>query len=551
MADNNKKNNFVMQAGILAAAGIISRVIGLLYRKPLTSIIHAEGNGYFTAAHNFYAIVLLISSYSIPSAISKVIAQKLAVREYRNAHRIFHCALLYVTVVGGAASLLLFFGAGIMVSGPAVPVLKVFAPTVFFSGLLGVLRGYFQAHKTMIQTSVSQILEQIVNAIASVGMAALLIYLITGTLDMPLLAEDVTTRAMYGAIGSAAGTGISVVAALLFVYGIYILNRKMIRRRIENDQTGQEDSYGEIIRMIISVVTPFLLSTAVYNLSTIINQSIYIRLVQYLKEVEYSIIYANYGVFSAEAVVISNIPIAFASAMASAMIPQVAQAAAQKNMKAAQDNISVAVKTTMLIAIPSAVGLFVLAEPVTGLLFPQAATIEMASLCLKTLALSIVFYSLSTLSNSILQGMGKVNIPIITSGISLAVQTAVCVLLLYFTELDIYSLAISMTVYSGLICLLNQIVIRKVAGYRQELLKTFVIPTLASGIMGVVVWGVYKGLYMLTSSRLLSVVPSIVVAVCIYFAALIGCKGVTEEELRGFPKGHLMVKIARKCRLLS
>lgn len=110
MADkNSSKNNFIMQAGILAAAGIISRIIGLLYRGPLQSVIGNLGLGYYQSAYNYYTIILLISSYSIPSAISKAIAQKLGEKEYRNAHRLFHGAMIYVLVVGGIASLFLFF----------------------------------------------------------------------------------------------------------------------------------------------------------------------------------------------------------------------------------------------------------------------------------------------------------------------------------------------------------------------------------------------------------------------------------------------------------
>ncbi len=106
---NNKKDGFIMQAGILAAASIICRMIGLLYRGPLTGIIGDEGNGYYSTAYNIYTIVLLVSSYSIPSAIAKVLAQRLALKEYRNAQRIFKCALVYVMVVGGAASLILLW----------------------------------------------------------------------------------------------------------------------------------------------------------------------------------------------------------------------------------------------------------------------------------------------------------------------------------------------------------------------------------------------------------------------------------------------------------
>ena len=175
MPDNKKRDGFIMQAGILAAAGIIVRIIGLLYNSPMTAILGDEGIGYYNTAYNAYTIVLLISSYSIPSAISKVIAQKLAVKEYRNAHRIFQCAFIYVLVVGGIASLFVFFGAGLLVKiDYAIPALRVLAPTIFLSGILGGLRGYFQAHRSMVQTSVSQILEQILNAAGSSLMAYLL-----------------------------------------------------------------------------------------------------------------------------------------------------------------------------------------------------------------------------------------------------------------------------------------------------------------------------------------------------------------------------------------
>ena len=89
MGNRNTNRNMVVQGSVLAVASMIARVIGMLYRIPLTNIIGDEGNGYYSCAFEVYSLMLLISSYSIPSAISKVIAQKLAVKEYKNAHRIF------------------------------------------------------------------------------------------------------------------------------------------------------------------------------------------------------------------------------------------------------------------------------------------------------------------------------------------------------------------------------------------------------------------------------------------------------------------------------
>lgn len=540
-----------MQAGILAAAGIISRIIGLLYRSPLNAIIGELGLGYYQAAYGFYTIILLISSYSIPSAISKVIAGKLAVKEYKNAHRIFLCALGYILVVGSAASLFLFFGAGLFVEEAAVPVLRAFAPTIFLYGILGVLRGYFQAHKSMTQTSVSQILEQIINAAVSIGAAYLLINGFMGTMEVPADTEGQVARATYGAIGSALGTGAGVLAGLLFMLGMYALNRRVIHRRISNDRHTKQDSYGTILKTITMVVTPFILSTAVYNLSGAVNNAIYTKILPAMKSLDSVERYTNWGIFSGQSLTVSNIPIAFATAMASAMIPSVAQLMAAKDAQGTRDKIALAVKSTMVISIPSAVGLFVLAKPVMYFLFPRSEeVVSLAARLLMTLSVSVVFYALSTLNGSILQGLGRVNAPIINAGIALVLQTVVALVLLLYTDLDLYSMAIANTLYSGIMCLLNQIAVRRAIGYRQETVKTFLIPLLASGFMGAAAWAVYEGGYMLTASMRISLIPAMLIGICVYFVMMILMRGLSEQELKGFPKGYLLVKVAKKCRLM-
>lgn len=548
---SGKDNSFLVQAGILAAAGIISRIIGLLYRSPLQRVIGDLGLGYYQTAYNFYTIILLISSYSIPAAISKVIAQKLALKEYRNAHRIFLCALGYVLVVGGAASLFLFLGAGLFVEPEVIPVLRTFAPTIFVYGILGVLRGYFQAHKSMAQTSVSQVLEQVANAAVSVGAAYLLIRSSFETMEVPTDRERMVLWGSRGALGSAMGTGAGVLAALLFMLGMYVLNRGLIQRRLKRDRHKNIDSYGSILRTITLVVTPFILSTAVYNLSSTVNNALYTRALPALRELDTVDIHTRWGVFS-RALIISNIPIAFASAMAAAMLPAVAQLTAAKKIGEARKKIGLAVKTTMIISIPCAVGLFVLARPVTCLLFHNTRESEdLATGLLMALAVSVVFYALSTLNSQILQGLGKLKAPIINAGIALVIQTVVAGLLLFYTNLDLYSIAVANIVYSGAMCILNQISVRKAVGYRQEIMRTFLIPVLASAFMGAIAWGVYELLLLLTKSPRISVIPAIMIGAVVYFALLILFRGVTEKELKGFPKGYLLVRIAKKCRLLK
>ena len=173
----SEKNGLVKNASFLMMATLISRVIGLLYRSPLGVVLGTVGLGYYGYANNVYVILLLISAYSIPMAVSKVVSERLALKQYRNAQKVFHGALLYAMIVGGVAALVAFFFGNYLLpvnQQQALLALRMLAPTIFFSAILGVMRGYFQAHSTMMPTSISQILEQIANAIVSILAAWLL-----------------------------------------------------------------------------------------------------------------------------------------------------------------------------------------------------------------------------------------------------------------------------------------------------------------------------------------------------------------------------------------
>ncbi len=534
-----------MQAGILAAAGIIVRIIGILYRSPLTSIIGDEGNGYYSLAYNIYAIILLLASYSIPSAISKVISQRLALHEYRNAHRIFHGALIYVIVMGGVASILTFIFAGVLVNSNAVSVLRVFTPTIFLSGLLGVLRGYFQAHRTMVQTSLSQILEQILNAVVSILAAWLLMRAAAAA------GADATGQAIRGAMGSAMGTGAGVLTALIFMFVLYMASRRQILKRVARDRTEEVLSMGEILRLILTVVTPFILSTFIYNFSTSLDQTIFVRILCSIKNFSDSEAATMYGVYAGKAVVIVNIPIAIASAMSSAMLPTISGTYATGDEEGTRDRVSLAVKTTMLIAIPAAVGLAALAQPITMLLFPQKESLELASSLLRASSITVIFYSLSTLTNAVLQGIGRVNRPVINAAIALAVQAAALVPMLIFTNWNQYAIVLATILYSLLMCLLNQFSVRRSLSYHQEFMRTFGLPALSAAVMGIVAWGCYEGLYALLHNNVICLFVSIVLAVVVYFVMVLRTGALSEKELRQIPRGEMICRLAKRFHLLG
>lgn len=566
--NRKKSDGFILQAGILAAAGIIVRIIGILYRKPLLVIIGDEGNGYYSTAYAIYTIILLVSSYSIPSAISKIIAERLARKEYKNAQRIFFCAFIYVIVVGGLGSLFCFFGAEMLVGHYSAMVLRVFAPTIFLSGLLGVMRGYFQANHTMLQTSVSQILEQILNAIISILGA----YLLIGT----VADRDTSTQAVYGAIGSALGTGSGVLIALVFMIWVYCLNRKGIKKKVEIDYFHEDLSYGAIFKMIFCMVTPIILSTFIYNLNTASNLKIYQGLMQRMFHYSETEATTAYGLYSGKAMQIINIPVAIASSMSAAIIPAVAGSYEMRKKKETRRKVAKAIKVTMLISIPAAVGLFVLARPVVMVLYPQMKTVAMVSSLIRVMSVAVIFYALSTLTNGILQGTGKVNMPVIHAFVALLIQAAALAGMLLYTKLDLYALGFATVLYSFLMFIMNHFAVRRHLRYRQEVVRTFVLPAISALWMGAAAFLIYYGTeklycrlfvekgiylgreYLLNETPVLGGVANLIVlaitaliAMVIYFALIIKMGAVSRDELETMPKGHVFVKIAEKLHLLK
>ena len=542
-----------MQAGILAMASMIVRVIGLLYRAPLTAIIGDEGNGYYGTAYNIYTIILMVSSYSMPSAISKLMAQKLAVGEYRNANRVFQCALTYGVLVGLVGSGLLFFGARFLVPNVAVCVLQVFAPTVFLFGILGSMRGYFQARGSMVPTSVSQILEQLANAVVSIAAAWLLMQTAVGA--------DPTRRAQLGAMGSALGTGAGVLIALLFMVFCFRRSKEGRKAEILSDATGKEEKYRIFLRDTVLVITPFMLSGVIMNLTTSLNQTIYMRMLIDLKGAGEIATTTLYGIFSNKAVVISNIPISIATAVSSAIIPGISAAYARRDETGARRQVGNAIRITSIIAIPSAVGLAVLARPITMLMFPQMESLELASSLLSLLAVTVIFYSISTITNAALQSIGRMNLPLVSAGIALVVQTVVLVLLLRFTDLDVRALVLVSILYSVMIFAVNQYYLRRFLGIRQDVRRDYLQPLVCAALMGAAAKAVYylvsmaaepvenlpKGFYF---RNLAATAAALLAAVLVYGYTMVRSGTVRRKDLLSMPKGQSLVRLMEKLHWL-
>lgn len=505
-----QKNNLLRNASFLMIAALISKVIGLLYKSPLSESVGEIGIGYYGLAQNAYLILLMIASFSIPQAVSKVIAERLAFKEYKNAQKFFRGALIYTMILSGASALFCLFGAKYMIPSNqpgATLALQVLAPTIFLSGILGVYRGYFQAHSNMLPTSLSQIIEQILNAAVSIGAAWLFIHFFSdGTKE---------GIAKWGAAGGTVGTGAGVLIALLFMAAAYEVNRKQIARHVRADQTGKEDSYREIFRVLFLIVTPIIFSSFIYNINGYINGVMYSELAG-RQGVNSEVVSTLYGEYSVYFLTIINIPLTLAGAVPTSMIPEVSALYAQHRRKAARRKIDEATQLSMFISIPAAVGLAVLAYPITRLLFPN--TNGTAGTLLLIGAVTIIFNTNSNVSNGVLQGIGKANLPMWNAAIALVINVGLLVALLQLTSLGIYAVLVATIVYSIVICILNDISMKKYIHYKNPWGTVYLCPLLASIPMGVAAGGIYYLLELVTGSNLISLLFAIAIGGMIYLS---------------------------------
>lgn len=505
-----QKNNLLRNASFLMIAALISKVIGLLYKSPLSEIVGEIGIGYYGLAQNAYLILLMIASFSIPQAVSKVIAERLAFKEYKNAQKFFRGALVYTMILSGASALFCLFGAKYMIPSNqpgATLALQVLAPTIFLSGILGVYRGYFQAHSNMLPTSLSQIIEQILNAAVSIGAAWLFIHFFSdGTKE---------GIAKWGAAGGTVGTGAGILIALLFMAAAYEVNRKQIARHVRADQTGKEDSYREIFRVLFLIVTPIIFSSFIYNINGYINGVMYSELAG-RQGVNSEVVSTLYGEYSVYFLTIINIPLTLAGAAPTSMIPEVSALYAQHRRKAARRKIDEATQLSMFISIPAAVGLAVLAYPITRLLFPN--TNGTAGTLLLIGAVTIIFNTNSNVSNGVLQGIGKANLPMWNAAIALVINVGLLVALLQLTSLGIYAVLVATIVYSIVICILNDISMKKYIHYKNPWGTVYLCPLLASIPMGVAAGGIYYLLELVTGSNLIGLLFAIAIGGMIYLS---------------------------------
>ena len=547
---SSSKTNFLAQGTILVIASFVAKAIGMIYRIPLTHILGDDGNGYYSTANEIYTIILMISSFSLPLAVSRLVAEREYAGEVKNSYRVLICSLRFAAVTGGILSILTFLLGGVItkyVMGVELAsyALRVLAPAIFLFALTGVLRGFFQGHGTMVPTAISQIIEQVINAIISVAGAYVMLQY---GLKLGEKKGDAELGTALAAAGGTFGTVASVGVALLFMIVIYLGYRNGFKRRMKKDKTRRRESDRAIYRAITYTILPIVLSTLVYNISTIIDQGVFNHILAGMgfTQKQYATVW---GIYSGKFRVLMNVPLSIASCLAPSVVPALTEAMANNDLREAGLRTRDTIRYTMVFTIPCAVGMAALARPIMMMLYGNNDSLALAAGIMQSGALLTVLLALSTLTTGILQGLGEMQAPLVHAATAVAIHLGFLVLFVVKFKWNIYGVVYANIIFGLIICLLNARSIRKKLHNRQEIKKTFLVPVIAAGVMGIAAYLVHR-VFNLFAGNTISTILAVCVGAVVYGICLVKLGGILEREIRRLPKGDLLADLLIRLNIL-
>ncbi len=516
--------NLAKQAMLLAGASLVVRFIGFLYRLPVTSMIGDEGNGIYSASYNLYALFLIISSAAFPATISKLVAESDARGMYRNSYKIFRVGMVISASLGFLSMFILLIFAKsiekwIHMPGSAIGIVLL-APTVFIVSVLAVYRGYYQGMKDNIPTATSQVVEQLFNAGVSIGCTALFVSIAVNWEAGPIA---------WGAGGSSIGTGVGALAGLIYIILLHKRRKKELSRRAK---TGSRKmlSAESIAKMIMHTAIPIVAGTAIVSIMSIIDmQMISSGLITNFTEKEVKIMYGQY---TGKYILLTTLPVSVATAFAVTIIPNLAVDKENNNVAAIEHKSNMALKTTMLFCVPSAVGLTVLAEPILMLLF--RSEFQGAEL-LQYGSVAIIFIAFSQMLTGVLQGLSYLYLPLVAVLIGAIVKLPLNYILIRNEEINILGAVISTIVFYLLTSVVNYFFLKRNCKIKLDVMGVFVKPLVSALVMGLICYGTHTLLMNLFANNDFATIMAILLGGIGYFGIMFITGGLEKELLRKIP----------------
>lgn len=532
-----KKETFMQGVVTIMFSQILIKVLGLIYTLYLTNRegFGDAGNAIYASGYQIYALLLTISSIGVPNAISKLVAERLALGDSRGANRIFKVALATFGAIGAVGTMLLFFGAHTLAYDfiqipEAELTLIALSPAIFFVSISSVLRGYFNGRRTLKTTARAQTLEQVFKTVLTIVI-------------VEIVAHITSTSTEMMAAGANVATTIATFSSFIYLFMYYRVRRKEIGNEIASSVNYKYESVKTIVKKILKVSVPLTLSSIMTSFNKNIDSFTVKRILStYMAS---DVATRLYGQLSGKVDTLTNLPLAINIAFATALVPAISAANAKKDKETATKRTSFSLLTSMLIGLPCVVGMIVFAQPILNLLYPNA---NEGALLLQLISVSVIFSILDQTINGALQGFGKVIVPAVALGIGVIVKLILNLILLPIPELNVYGAAIGSIACHMVAFLIVFNVLKRNVKLNLPFKKSILKPALATGIMAVCSYTMFLIVNSIIPGNGATII-AMLFAVIIYVLSVVVLKIYNKEDIYMLPKGEKIYKFLEKIKI--
>lgn len=578
MAQQTKKKtqSFLQGAVILSAGAMLVKVIGAIFKIPLTNLIGELGMGYFNTAYQIYLPIYTIATAGFPIAVSKLVSENAACGRWQDVRRVYRVSLPFFFVSGLLGALAMFFGAepySAAVSSPdSVLCIRVLAPTLFFCCLMSAQRGYYVGLRNMTPSAVSQVIEAVGKLFIGLGCAYWVMergmeeYSRFGTV-FGTAAADAAAAVNLTLPAAAAGAvlGVTVGAAFGFLY--LVLFRRCKGDGVDHRELGSApppESRRSVLKLLLRISIPVCLGALVLNLGTLIDVTFLQRSLASIDSSVLRSVFSGllpqeisdseltpylYGCYTIAQNVAALVPTVAQSFGVSAL-PSVTAAWVGNQRDEIKKSMESVVRVSALIAFPSGFGLLALAQPILALLFSRRPNgVVIAAPLLSVLGAAVIFMTLSVPVNSMLQAIGRADIPVRLLLVGMILKLAANFLLVTIPEVNMMGACIGTVLCYALITVFGLISLKRSSRVPLRLFPALWKPAAAGALCAGAAKLVYL-LLILVLPNSASVLCAIAAAAAVYIFLLLWMRAMEREDLQMLPGGEKIVKLLEKRRWL-
>lgn len=416
---------------VLIASGVMCKILGALFRLPLTNILGIEGIGVFQMVMSVYSFALVLTSGGVSAALSKFVSQARAMSDYGKVKLLLRGALTYAIVLGLVAGLLLFFLAtpiarlqGAQSGAQAYRLMVLLIP---FGGIIAAMRGIFQGYENMFPTAVSQIIEQAIK-------------FALGVLFAYIFGKRSLEAGVFGAfLGVTAGEVVAITYLSIYM-------------RFKT--TFAQASEKALKLPFIKAVLPLSLGASVLPLASAVDSFVVVSRLA-LAGIDGQTATALFGLQTGVVGAILNFPLILSSSIAMAMLPSISFMEAQFSPES-EKSIASALKIMWLVLLPIVFGLACICKPLYSLVYPSldAAMLTFAANLTYIGAVSTIISALMQFFVTLLQAKGQWNYIMLSYFLGGAIKIASVVLLCALPAVNIYGVVLSNIALASTVCIM-------------------------------------------------------------------------------------------------